>query len=260
MVRKKEIMDFRFPLDARHPVHSKVEITIMLYVHLSTVCMNKFVHILVINFWQTAAELLEWFFVYPCALRMGSAKRRTSLPADRALRPMNCTAAEIAIFRRLAVMGIDGGEGFTDEELGMIAEIGSSCANVCLRKATRAVTRRFNEIYSPAGLRSTQTTVLLEIGLHGPISVTQLANILIMDKSTLSRNLKPLVAKGLMEMRRGKGRRREALLTGSGIAAMREILPLWHKAQNEVVAAVGKKAWAGVAKNLRKIARNSAAP
>lgn len=64
MVREKEIMDFRFPLDARHPAHSKVEITIMLYVHLSTVCMNKYVHILVINFWQIAAELLE------CVLRV----------------------------------------------------------------------------------------------------------------------------------------------------------------------------------------------
>ncbi len=176
-----------------------------------------------------------------------------------ALGPMNCKVTGIAIFRRLTVMEIEGREGFSDEELGMIAEIESNCANVCLRKATRAVTRRFDEIYSPAGLRSTQTTVLLEIGLHGPISVTQLANILIMDKSTLSRNLKPLVAKGLMELRRGKGRRREARLTGSGIAAMREILPLWHKAQNEVVAAVGEKTWAGLAKNLRKIAGDRAA-
>src|ERR1700677_4114610 len=70
------------------------------------------------------------------------------------------------------------------------------CACLSFRQAARMVTQLFDEALIPVGLLSTQLPVLIVVNLQSPVTITRLASILIMDRTTLTKNLKPLLAKG----------------------------------------------------------------
>ena len=70
-----------------------------------------------------------------------------------------------------------------------LAEIEESCACLNVRKAARAITQLFDEVLQPTGLRSTQFPLLVVVALLGEAPVTQLAEELVMDRTTLARNL-----------------------------------------------------------------------
>ena len=138
----------------------------------------------------------------------------------------------------------------TTAKCRMIAEqdiiegyIVESCACQKVRVAARAVTRAYDDALRPVGLRATQLAVLVAVGIEGAVSITALAKLMGMDRSTLTRNLRPLereglVAVGLEGWRRsrtleitnnGRTRLREALPpleAGSGSARSRDILPV----------------------------------
>ena len=82
---------------------------------------------------------------------------------------------------------------------------GNLCACFNLRKAMRTVTHLYDEALKPAGLRATQFTVLASTRNLGPVSVNQLAEKMVMDRTTLTRNLKPLERDGLIAVRQGVG-------------------------------------------------------
>src|SRR5947209_7151029 len=73
-----------------------------------------------------------------------------------------------------------------------LAEIEATCACSNVRKAARAVTQLFDEVLQPSGLRSTQFTLLVAVALMDEAPVTELAGALVMDRTTFTRNLKPL--------------------------------------------------------------------
>src|SRR5258707_7844695 len=79
-----------------------------------------------------------------------------------------------------------------------LAEIKATCTCSNVRKAARAVTQLVDEGLQPTGLRSTQFTLLVAVALLGEAPVTQLAEELVMDRTTLARNLKPLESQGLL--------------------------------------------------------------
>jgi len=84
-----------------------------------------------------------------------------------------------------------------------LAEIEATCACSNVRKAARAVTQLFDELLQPTGLRSTQFTLLVAVALLGEAPVTQLSRALVMDRTTLARNLKPLESLGLLTVEAG---------------------------------------------------------
>ena len=97
------------------------------------------------------------------------------------------------------------------------ANAGHVCACFNLRKATRVVTQLYDEALKPAGLRSTQFAVLAATRALGPVSVNQLAEWIVMDRTTLTRNLKPLERDGLIAVRAGDDLRvRQVSLTAKG--------------------------------------------
>lgn len=113
-----------------------------------------------------------------------------------------------------------------------------ACAN--LRQASRAITQFYDQLLQPSGLRATQFTVLVAISFSGQISITDLAERLGMDRTTLTRNLKPLEKQGLVESNSGEDRRiRMVRLTDQGQETLENALPLWKKAQEQVVEALG---------------------
>ena len=88
-----------------------------------------------------------------------------------------------------------------------------TCAN--LRMATRAVTQAFDEALQPSGLKATQLTLLAVLSRRGPAALSELAEMLVMDRTTLTRNLKPLAAKDLVRIDPGDDRRLKIIaLTG----------------------------------------------
>jgi DNA-binding MarR family transcriptional regulator len=123
-----------------------------------------------------------------------------------------------------------------------LREVARACACANLRKAARALTQLFDEALAPSGLRVTQFTLLVTSRLMGESTINELAERMAMDRTTLSRNLKPLVRSGLLEVRPGKdGRTRLVRITQAGEQALEEAYPLWHGAQQETVSALGEE-------------------
>jgi len=118
------------------------------------------------------------------------------------------------------------------------------CACFNLRKAARAITHLYDEMLRPTGLRTTQFTLLVATKMLEPITVTRLAKIGVMDRTTLTRNLRPLEKQGLIQITLGKDQRtRVVTLTPEGQKALARALPLWRKAQTRVIKELGQERW-----------------
>lgn len=118
----------------------------------------------------------------------------------------------------------------------------AACACRNLRSTTRVVTRRYDDYLRPSGLQITQFTLLVTIALAEPITITQLAELAVMDRTTLTRNLKPLEKQQWVEAEAGIDQRlRVVKLTPSGYEKLAQALPLWQQAQAQTVAALGQE-------------------
>ena len=107
-----------------------------------------------------------------------------------------------------------------------------SCTGFSLRRAGRAVARLYDRHLAAAGLRGTQFTLLNAIFLKSPVTINVLAEILAMDRTTLTRNLKPLEGKGWIKTESGDDRRtRWVSITKEGEGILRKAMPLWENAQ-----------------------------
>lgn len=118
-------------------------------------------------------------------------------------------------------------------------EGGSLCTCFKLRRATRRVTQIYDRHLQPTGLRITQYGLLARLR-GGPLHMTELAERMGMDRTTLTRNLRPLERLGYVAVDPGEDRRtRSVLLTDTGRAAASAALPYWREAQAAVRAALG---------------------
>ena len=114
------------------------------------------------------------------------------------------------------------------------------CAAFNLRKASRAITSLYDDYMRPAGFRATQTTLMMVLQQVGRISILGLSEILIMDRTTVARDLRPLVREGLVMIVKGKDRRvRIVELTPVGHDALAHVLPIWEQAQKRIIADFG---------------------
>lgn len=109
----------------------------------------------------------------------------------------------------------------------------ASCACERLRRATRAVTGRYEEALAPSGLHITQLPILVALFVVGPVPMTPLAEALGMDRTTLTRNVKALEEQQLVTVESGEEdrRRRVLTLTPEGEEVLSRALELWAPAQ-----------------------------
>ena len=115
------------------------------------------------------------------------------------------------------------------------------CVCFNLRKAARVITQLYDEAMRPTGFRATQLTILVTVMRMEPVSVTDLAEATLTDRTTISRNFKPLEKRGLIAIRLGQDRRsREVVLTSRGREILNRVLPYWKKAQGKVAQTVGR--------------------
>jgi DNA-binding MarR family transcriptional regulator len=136
-----------------------------------------------------------------------------------------------------------------------LAEVAAGCACRNLRRTARAVTHLYDETLRPSGLRITQFTLLVAVGLSEPVPITRLADALDLDRTTLARDLKPLTEHGLVQIAAGEDRRmRVVRLTSQGRQAVGRAYPLWQQAQAQIVEGSGPDRWQAVASGLEEVA------
>ena len=128
----------------------------------------------------------------------------------------------------------------------------TNCTCFGLRKAARAVTQMYDQALKPTGLRTTQFSLLAVTDRVGPRGMAELAEQLVMDRTTLTRNLKPLLDRGLLESVAGADRRRRPIaITAQGRAALAQALPYWRKAQLRMAGSLGRARWRRLLGDLR---------
>ncbi len=128
------------------------------------------------------------------------------------------------------------------------------CACFNLRKTARAVTQLYDEALRPAGLRCTQFSLLVATTMLEPVTMTHLAEIVVMDRTTLARNLVPLEKKAWLIIAQGDDQRtRIVTLTKRGKEVLSRAIPLWEKAQARIVKGMGQDRWKSLEANLREI-------
>jgi DNA-binding MarR family transcriptional regulator len=117
----------------------------------------------------------------------------------------------------------------------------SPCACSRLRRATRAVTQLYDDALEPIGLRVTQLSLLRTLQRRGTLRIGELAAQNLLDRTALSRNLDPLVARKWVAIVPGlDARTREVTLTRQGTAAIAAAAPHWERAQREVARHIGR--------------------
>ena len=115
------------------------------------------------------------------------------------------------------------------------------CNCSALRQAARHVTRFYDAFLSPAGLRATQFSILAKLRQRGPLTITALAAEMVMDRTTLGRNIRPLQRQGLVAVASGgrDHRRKELHLTETGLERLRAAGAPWREAQQRFEALFG---------------------
>lgn len=132
-----------------------------------------------------------------------------------------------------------------------------ACAN--LRRAARAVTRRYNEELRSEQIEITQFTLLMALERAGEISQGKLGKLLALDSTTLTRMLELLRKRGWVQEQEGEDRRfRIIRLTAAGRAKLQRTLPHWKRAQDRMKSALGEQTMSELGGLLSKVAAMSA--
>jgi len=116
----------------------------------------------------------------------------------------------------------------------------NTCHNLALRRGTRQLTRLYDSHLAPAGLTISQFSILSVIDNHPEIRVSELGDIMVMERTTLLRNLKPMQAEDWVMSAKADGERAHVFsLTAEGKALLDQAVPLWLEAQAAFEAKMG---------------------
>jgi DNA-binding MarR family transcriptional regulator len=129
-------------------------------------------------------------------------------------------------------------------ETASIADIAETTASACLatrvRQLSRIVTRVYDDAMRPLGITASQYTLLAQLAQRDAITAVEIGHELDIEKSTLSRNLKRLLALGHINMDPPAGRRGRGLhLTPKGQAILKDAFPVWQDAQKRAFGVMG---------------------
>jgi DNA-binding MarR family transcriptional regulator len=111
-----------------------------------------------------------------------------------------------------------------------------ACLCLHLQRAARALARRFEEAFRPLGLTSGQYSLMMSLNRPEPPSISSVASLLAMDRTTLTAALKPLRRRGLVTVMidADDRRSRRLKLTGAGRALLARAVPVWRRTHAEI--------------------------
>jgi DNA-binding MarR family transcriptional regulator len=129
------------------------------------------------------------------------------------------------------------------------------CASFNFRRTARAVTRLYDMALQESGIRSTQFAILVGIAKDQPVSIGALGNVLVIDRTTLTRSLRLLKKEGLIAISNRAARRQRFLtITAKGERTLAHSLPAWRAAQERFVATIGSEYWGELRNELERLA------
>jgi DNA-binding MarR family transcriptional regulator len=137
----------------------------------------------------------------------------------------------------------------------------TACTCGSLRKASRRISQFYDAALAPVGIKSTQFSILAEVergSADGPLSMCELANSMVMDRSTLGHNLRPLERDELLSIRltATDRRKRHVELTRKGKATLLRARRMWRTAEGRFEKIFGKRHAADLRAVLLSIAAN----
>ena len=136
------------------------------------------------------------------------------------------------------------------------------CNCHALRAAARHITQAYDQFLAPAGLRTTQFSILAKLKRHGPLTINALAEEMVMDRTTLGRNILPLERDGLIQVEPvPTDRRAKALhLTHAGDKRLQAGVKAWANAQSQFEATFGAKRAGELRAMLRAVVASEFTP
>lgn len=119
------------------------------------------------------------------------------------------------------------------------------CANLNMKKATRVVSKLYEEHLAPVGLKGTQFSLLMAVYSNENLTISQIAEKLVIDRTSLTRALCPLQRDGLVRIKLwAEDRRvRNVMITEKGKILAQKAIPLWKEAQTEFLSRLGEEQW-----------------
>src|ERR1700693_1306997 len=137
----------------------------------------------------------------------------------------------------------------------------TACMCGALLKPPRRLSQFYNTALAPAGIKSTQFSILSEVergSIAGPLTMCELASAMVMDRSTLGHNLRPLERDDLVVLRQARHARRKRYveLTAKGKSLLPRARQLWRRAENRFERIFGKDPAAELRAVLLGIANN----
>src|ERR1700747_2089034 len=136
------------------------------------------------------------------------------------------------------------------------------CNCLAVRQAARHVTQFYDAFLLPAGLRTTQFSILAKLRRLGPMTINALAAEMVMDRTTLGRNIRPVQRDGLIAVKKGRRDRRskELRVTETGEARFRTATKGWVQAQRQFEKAFGVKRTTDMRDLLHAVAATDLSP
>jgi DNA-binding MarR family transcriptional regulator len=135
----------------------------------------------------------------------------------------------------------------------------TSCNCFAIRQAARHVTKLYERHLAAVQLTSAQFSILGALGEGGAMTMVDLARVLVMDRTTLLRAMKPLQREDLLKSASSPEDPRQLVfsLSAAGLRKLKEALPLWKKAQEDFEAEVGEREAARLRRSLLALAKNA---
>ncbi|SMQ86619.1 DNA-binding transcriptional regulator, MarR family [Bacillus sp. OV166] len=126
------------------------------------------------------------------------------------------------------------------------------CASANLRKAARIVTQAYEKQMQPTGLKVTQYFMLVNIARHKEISISKLGEIMLLDQTTITRNINILKKSGYVNITKDKNdsRTKSISITDVGLVKLDEATPIWLQIQEKVENCMGKEKYNDLLKTL----------
>jgi DNA-binding MarR family transcriptional regulator len=135
----------------------------------------------------------------------------------------------------------------------------TSCNCFAIRQAARHVTKLYERHLADVQLTSAQFSILGALGEGGAMTMADLSSLLVMDRTTLLRAMKPLQREDLLKSTSSPADPRQLVfsLSPAGARKLRQALPLWRKAQEEFEAEVGEGEAARLRRSLLALAKSA---
>ena len=137
-------------------------------------------------------------------------------------------------------------------------KIGLTCLQFNLKKTSRKISSYYDEMLQPVGLKSTQFSVLIVIGIEEATSIAGLAKLADLDRTTLQRSLSILERDKLLQIEKvSKGNIRYVTLTSLGKRKLESAIPYWKTAQENILKKIGNEKVNALLKNLSALRKST---